>query len=299
LAVILVELNESFDIKSDIRDIIQLSEYERVIIYSSYLNEEQMRFLKEKGIGYIDNENHFYIPLHLISSDSFYSEEKKEQTRSSSVLNEFPIGYLFFKNHGLLDLTQAEIGELIGKSAATVNITLKSMEKENLIVKINDGYHLTNIETYFERWRFILSQYKTKKEYARFKTKLSNDELIDIASNELNDGLWALSGPRIDCIKRDGYLDNALEMSIFMETKSQKSLYKRLGLIPDNRGSVVLYPTRLDLRDRAQFAHDIIISAELMNSSDQRVKEAGEVRFKKYLNKAKKILNERHSGRNI
>jgi hypothetical protein len=299
LAVMLIEVDESFNLSKGIKDIIQLAEYERIIIHSTHFLKDQMDLLKEKGIGYIDNNGHYYIPLDLVSNESFHSEEKKEKVRSSSTLNEFPIGYLFFKNYGLLELTQAEIGNLIGKSAATVNLTLKNMEKENLIVKTDNGYHLANIETYFERWRFIISQFKVKKEYGRFSSKLDDIELKELCSNKLDESLWALSGPRVDCIKGDGYLDNAKEMSIFLETKSQKRLYKNLKLIPNNSGDIVLYPSLLDLRDSGQFAHDIVVSAELMNSSNSRIREAGENRLSKYLSKAKKVVDERYSGRSF
>src|SRR5690606_15085063 len=130
LAVMFIEVPESFNFNNGIKDIIALAEYERVIIYTTQLFDEEMKFLKENRIGYIDDQGHFYFPLEIMSSDSYESEEKRAITRSPSMLNEFPIGYLFFKSFGLLDQTQADIGEVIGKSAATVNLVLKRMEKE-------------------------------------------------------------------------------------------------------------------------------------------------------------------------
>lgn len=297
LAVMLIEVPESFNLKNEIRDLIQLAEYERVIIYTSHLLQDQMKALKESRIGYIDDHGHFYFPLDVVSSESYQSEEKREVARSSSTLNEFPIGFLFFKNSGLLDLTQAEIGELIGKSPATVNLVLKRMEKEGLIVKIEYGYHLANLETYFDRWRFIVSQFKTKKEFARYKTNLSDNQLREFLFDKLLEGKWALSGPRIESLLDDGYLEHAEEFSIFIEAKSQKGLMKDLKLIPSSKGEVTLYPSFIDLRDKGQFAHEIVICAELFNSNNPRIREAGERRFEKYLAHAKKVMNERFGNK--
>lgn len=299
LAIMLIEISESFNLKSEIRDLVQLAEYERVIIYTTHLLQDQMKTLKESRIGYIDRHGHFYLPLDVVSSESYQSEEKREIARSSSILNEFPIGFLFFKNFGLLDLTQAEIGELIGKSAATVNLVLKQMEKEGLVVKIEAGYHLANLENYFDRWRFIVSQFKTKNEFARYKTNLSDSELREFLFNRLSEAKWALSGARIESLLEDGYLEHAEEFSVFIETKSQKGLMKDLKLIPSPKGEVTLYPSFIDLRDKGQFAHEIVICAELFNSNNPRIREAGERRFEKYLTQAKKVLNERFGNKYI
>lgn len=299
LAIMLIEVPESFNFKNEIKDLIQLAEYERVIIYSSQLFHEDMKYLKENRIGYIDDYGHFYFPLDVISSESYQSEEKRAVARVSSTLNEFPLGYLFFKNYGLLELTQAEIAELIGKSPATVNIVLKRMEKEKLIVKIENGYHLANIENYFDRWRFIVSQFKTKNEYARFKTKLSDNEIIEFMNKKNSESKWALSGPKIESLMSDGYLEHAEEFSVFMEVKSQKGLYRDLKLIPSSKGEVTVYSSFVDLRDKGQFAHEIVICAELFNSNNPRIKEAGERRFAKYLEQAKKVMNERFGNKDF
>jgi len=294
LAVMLIEVPESFNFKDEIKDIIALAEYERVIVHTSQLFDEEMKYLKEKKIGYIDDLGHFYFPLEIMSSDSMDSEEQRSTiTRSPSALNEFPIGFLFFRNFGLLEQTQADIGELIGKSAATVNLVLKRMEKDKLIVKTDKGYHLANIENYFERWRFIISQYKSKFVYGRFKSLLSDEELKLLFNSHLPEGKWAISGPRVETLLDDGYLQEAKDLSIFIETKSQKGLYKDLKLVPSNNGEILLYPSTLDLREKGQIAHDIVISAELFNSNNPRIKEAGERRFEKYLVQAKKVMNER------
>lgn len=293
LAVMFIEVPETFNLENEIKDIVTLAEYERVIIYTAQLFDDEMKFLKEKRIGYIDDHGHFYFPLEIISRDSYESEEKRAVARSSSTLNEFPIGFLFFKNFGLLEQTQADIGELIGKSAATVNLVLKRMEKEKLIVKTDKGYHLASIENYFERWRFIISQYKAKSVYGQFKSQLSDDELKIFFKDRSSESKWALSGPRVETLLDDGYLQEAKDLSIFIETKSQKGLYKDLKLFPSSSGEITLYPSTLDLRDKGQVAHEIIISAELLNSNNPRIKEAGQRRFEKYLAQAKKVMNER------
>jgi hypothetical protein len=258
-----------------------------------------MNFLKENKIGYIDDNGHFYFPLEIISSDSYDSEEQRVVGRSSSMLNEFPIGFLFFKNYGLLELTQAEIGELIGKSSATVNIMLKRMVKEKLIVKIEKGYHLSNIENYFERWRFIISQYKAKTIYGRFKSQLVDNEFKSITNEKFSEGRWSLSGPKIETILEDGYLNEAKDLSIFIESKSQKGLYKDFKLIPSSTGEIALYPSPIDLREKGQMAHEIVISAELLSSNNPRIKEAGQRRFEKYLAQAKKVMNERFGNKHF
>jgi hypothetical protein len=293
LAVMFIEVPESFNFNNEIKDIIALAEHERVIIYTTQLFDNEMKFLKENRIGYVDDHGHFYFPLEIISTDSYESVEQRAVTRSPSTLNEFPIGFLFFKNFGLLEQTQADIGELIGKSAATVNLVLKRMEKEKLIVKTDKGYHLASIENYFERWRFIISQYKAKSVYGRFKSQLSDDELKDFFKEKSSEGKWALSGPRVETLLDDGYLQEAKDLSIFIDMKAQKGLYKDLKLIPSNSGEIALYPSILDLREKGQIAHEIIISAELLNSNNPRIKEAGQRRFEKYLAQAKKVMNER------
>ncbi len=295
LGVLLVEVNESFKILQEIKDLIQLAQYERVIIHTSHLLPEQMEGLKEEKIGFIDDYGHYFIPLEVVSSEAY----SKESTRSSSMLNEFPLGFLFFKNYGLLELTQAEIGNLIGKSPATINIVLKRMQSENLIVKIEQGYHLANIENYFDRWCFIVSQYKNRKAYGKYSSIISDKDLKELQFKKLPERKWALSGPRIECLLRDGHLEHAEEFSIFMEVKSQIGLMKDLKLIPSSIGEITLYPTFIDLCQEGHFAHEIVISAELINSNNPRIKEAGKKRFEKYLREAKKVINERFGGRSF
>jgi hypothetical protein len=292
-AVLFIEVPEIFNFNSEIKDIVTLAEYEKVIIHTAMLQSEEMSFLKEKRIGYIDDQGHFYFPLDIISNDLFEAKEHLDIKRSPSILNEFPIGFLFFKNFGLLEHTQAEIGKLINKSAATVNLVLKRMEKEQQIVKIDNGYHLANLENYFERWRFIISQYKAKSAYSRFQSELSDEELKSFLKEKQSEGKWSLSGARIEALLDDGYLQGAKDLSVFFEVESQKKIYKDLKLIPSAAGEVILYPSALDLREQGQMVHEILVSAELLSSNNSRVKEAGQKRFEKYLIKAKKVINER------
>jgi hypothetical protein len=299
LALMLIKFDESFNFSLEIKNLLSLAEYERVVIYSSRLLKTQMNELKEKKIGYIDDLGHFYIPLDLQSSDPTPSTLIKESRRSPSALNEFPIGYLFFKNFGLIDSTQAEIAELIGKSTATVNLVFKRMEKEKHIVKIEKGYHITNLENYFDRWRFILSQYKNSKEFPRFTSKLNDQELRQLQSEKISDEHWALSGPKAESLLEDGYLESASECSIFFEAKSEKRMMKYLKLIPNLKGEITTFPTILDVRNKGQFANDIVISAELINSNNPRLKEAGKRRFEKYIREANEVINERFGKRHF
>ncbi len=293
LSVLFIEVPRNLNVLEEFKDILRISEYERVIIYTSQFHDEEMKFLKEHRIGYIDHLGNFYFPLEIVSSDSAKSEELRSVIRSPSTLNEFPIGLLFFQNFGLLESTQADIGKQIGKSAATVNLVLKRMEREKLIVKIDKGYHLANIENYFERWRFITSQYKSKFEQGRFKSQLTDEELKILLKSHLTESKLAFSGPRVETLLEDGYLQEAKELSIFIEKKSQKALYKDLKLTPSSNGEIVLYSSTFDLREKGQFAHEILICAELFNSNNPRIKEAGQRRFEKYFAQAKKVMNER------
>lgn len=297
LSVMFIEVPESFNFNNEIKDIISLAEYERIIIYTTQLFNDEMKFLKDSRIGYFDDHGHFYFPLDIMSSDSHKSTKLQTVARSPSILNEFPIGSLIFKNFGLLDQTQADIGELIGKSGATVNLVLKRMEKEKLIIKTDMGYHLANIENYFERWRFIISQYKTKSVYGRFKSQLSDVEFKKFFEEKLLDGKWALSGPKVEAFLEDGHLQEAKDLSVFISPESQKKIYKDLKLIPSNSGDVVLYTSTLDLREKGQIAHEMLISAELLNSNNPRIKEAGQIRFEKYLVHAKRVMNERFGNK--
>jgi hypothetical protein len=293
LSVMFIEVSKTFNFLEEFKDILGLSEYERVIIYTSQLLDEEKKFLKEHRIGYIDYLGNFYFPLDIVSGDSAKTEELRIVARSPSALNEFPIGFLFFQNFGLLEITQADIGKQIGKSAATVNLVLKRMEREKLIVKTDKGYHLANIENYFERWRFITSQYKSKFEHGRFKSQLSDEEFKMLLKSHLSESKWAFSGPRVETLLGDGYLQEAKELSIFIEMKSQKALFKDLKLVPSNTGEIVVYSSTFDLREKGQVAHEILICAELFNSNNPRIKEAGQRRFEKYFVQAKKVMNER------
>lgn len=299
IAFMFIDLRASSIKAQEMQDLYDLSEYERIIIYSSHLLNAQMKELRNKKIGYIDEHENFYIPLDVVSSNIKFSNENTAPTRSSSTLNEFPIGYLFLKNYGLLALTQADIGKQLDKSPATVNLVLKRMEREKLIVKTDRGYHLTNLENYFDRWRFVLSQYKARKEYARYVTKLNDSELKKLLFEKIQEEKWALSGPKVESLLGDGYLEAALDLSIFVDTKSQNAMMKKLKLIPDPKGEITVYPTTLDFRDKGQLAHDIVSCAELINSNNPRVKEAGVRRFEFYIQEAKKVMNERFGNRSF
>lgn len=298
LAVTIIEIPELFNLDQELKDVLSLAEIERVIVLSPYLLEEDMKFLKDHKIGYIDNSGHIYLPLEIsLNNWSEFTQQSKDlESKSPSILNEFHIGFLFFRNYGILSQTQAELSEIIHKSKATVNITLKRMEKENLVVRTKQGYQLSSLESYFDRWRFIVAQYKLRTEYGRFKSLLEEEEMKDLLRIYSTENLWAISGSGAETFLDDGYLEGAKDMSIFVEKTSQKSLYKNLKLIPNNTGHIVMYPTNVDLRENGQFAHEILISAELLNSTNPRIKEAGERRLAKYLEKAKRVMNERISN---
>ncbi len=298
LSFLFVELYDS-SFNKNFKAIVHLSEYERVIAYSSSFSVKQINKLRSSGVGFFDDNGNYYIPMEVTSESNTPSYRKADNVRSSSFQNEFYLGFIFLKNYGLLDAPQVDIAAMLGKSTATVNVALKKMESEALIVKTERGYHLSNVENYFDRWRVLFSQFKVKNELGKFKSMISSDELKSLSVDVLNDSYWALSGPRIESLLDSGYLNNANEISIFMETKGQKALYRNLKLVPKSDGDVTLYSSQIDLRGAGQFAHEVIICAELLNSNNPRVKEAGKLIFDKYLSKTKQVKNERFGRKNI
>jgi DNA-binding Lrp family transcriptional regulator len=226
LAITLVELPDSSSLTDELEDLEHLSEIERVIILTPHLLQDQMNELRARGIGYIDESGNYSIPIEIVSNYRAL-EYKNKSNRASSILNEFLIGFLFFKNFGLLEKTQLEVAELIGKSPTTVNFVLKKMEAEGFIVKTERGYHLTNIENYFERWKYILSEYKAKNRIGKYRHKAF---LPREGEKKWN---FSLSGPFADTLNSSGYLAQAEELTVFVETKNTLEVVKDLKLIPE------------------------------------------------------------------
>ncbi len=286
--------------KDDFEDIVFISRYEKILIYKSEINHEEEFRLKQNRIGYIDDSGKVFLPLDIDMDgrDSVY-ENYKKPTRFTGLEGEFLVSFLLLKNYGLLEATQSEIGKLIGKSASTVNLILKKMEEDKFVIKTEKGYALGNVEFYLDRFKFLLSEYKSKHYYASYETSISDNELQEKIYSYRENSKWAVSGPRIDSIIEGGYLNNAKEFSIYIEIKSQTGLMSDLKLIPSNRGRIKLYSTDISLADNAHVAHEIIQSMDLLSHNDSRINEAGHYKLKKYLEKYKVAQFERFNIKNF
>ena len=71
LALMLIEVPESLHLKNEIKDIVILAEYERVIIYTSLLHHDEMNFLKENRSVHC----HQCIQFYFLSKNSFHHNE--------------------------------------------------------------------------------------------------------------------------------------------------------------------------------------------------------------------------------
>jgi hypothetical protein len=280
-----------------VRYIKEYAEFESIILVSNFLSHEVVSDLKEKRIGFIDRFNNVYIPIEFVS----FGGEKKI-SRSTSELNEFLIGYLFFKKNGFLQLTQEEIGNKIKKSATTVNFLLKKMEQEEEILKFGTNkYAIKNIRKFFDDWRFLLKKFQSKN----FKSRYSHPE------NESNYSLMnyhmfhpelikdvAFGGPLTDTL-RNGYLRNAQSFNLYCTEQSFGTVIEQFHLKPDPNGNIFIYESPIPLNDKDGFVHEAMLCAELLNDDDSRVREAGEERFGKLLSKLNTEDYERYYEKNL
>ena len=275
----------------------EYAEFENIVIVSNFLSQDLTLELKEKKIGYMDRFNNIYLPVTLMS----FSSEKKI-LRSTSDLNEFLLGYLFFKNNGFLQLTQEDIGSKIKKSATTVNFLLRKMEQEEKIIKFGSNkYAIKNVRSFFDDWRFLLKKFHNKNLKGRYfhPGKESSKSLVDYHSfrpdfvKEVSFG-----GAVIDEMK-DGYIRNARSLNIYCPADSFSNVVEQLRLRPDPKGEISIYESPISLADKDGFVHDSLLCAELLNDDNPRIREAGEERLAKLLNKLNSEDYEKYYEKNL
>lgn len=299
-----------FDLNNFLEEIFKIAQLERIILHLEKITPELKSILRHKKIGFIDAHGSYYLPLELTSSDTIILNDKKNrliirEDRTSSMINEFLVGYIFFKNHGVLEKSQMEIGKEINKSAATINFILKNMENERFIAKYTaNKYILINPQGFFDKWRMLLNNFQSKfffgkfsfpvdshnfsnvNNYYKFKEANSNNALANFSLKyfiELYRSNVSFGGGFIDTAK-EGYLQNSNQLNVYI-ANAKESIFQSPGLVSNKEGEITLYTSPIDLGCENNFVHDSLLCAELINNSNPRLKEAGEIRLKNLMKK--------------
>lgn len=296
LSYVAIEADESQILDEKILGFIQeYAEFENVLLISNYMSADLIDVLQKKKIGYLDRFNNLYLPFEFIVSGS----EKKVQ-RSTSELNEFLVGYLFFQHNGFLQMTQDEIGKKINKSATTVNFLLKKMEQEEDVIKFGlNGYAIKNPRSFFDRWRHLLRKFQSKNLKGQYSGAEPTKRLIDTYLFR-PDSLKEVSfgGPLVDEL-RDGYIVNANTVNVYTPVEYFSKVIEQLNLKPDSKGEIVIYESPMSLMDKDGFVHESLLCAELLNENHPRIREAGEERLEKFLKKLNGENYERYYEKNF
>ncbi len=274
-----------------LRFIKEYSEFEHVVVVLNYISTIMIAEFQKNRIGYLDKFNNLYIPLDLVVTNL----EKKVQ-RSTSELNEFLIGYLFFQHNGFVRMTQEDIGKWINKSASTVNFLLKKMEQEEEIVKFGlNGYALKNTRLFFDKWRHLLKKFQNKNLRGQYSSLDVTEKIIqNYSSMEKKWKDICFGGPAIDVLK-NGYLRNVQSLNIYVSEEYFSEVIERLHLKPDTKGEITIYQSSVGLcENRNGFVHDSLLCAELLNDKNPRIREAGEERVERFLEKLSRENYERY-----
>ena len=286
-----------------LEEIKRLSLFDRVVVLLGHSNEKLRGELKENRIGYIDREENFYLPLDIsASSEKELVKVSTREERSTSLVNEFYLGYLFYKSDGFIEKTQSELGKEIKRSASTVNFILKNLEEEEILIKVESNkYAIGNLGRYFDRWKMLVDNFQKKNLVGRFSFKSEKDssEIAEAIKHycKINPTV-AFGGPFVD-FKFGGFLNNAHAINIYMDEFFVPELLGNLRLQPDPNGEVSVYHTQVNLSFRDGIVHDSLLAAELLINKDPRINEAGEMRLSKFLKEASKRNYERTSQKDF
>ncbi|OAV63588.1 hypothetical protein Barb6XT_03109 [Bacteroidales bacterium Barb6XT] len=245
------------------------------LVVTNYITSDAVEDFKEKEINYLDSAGNCFIKngLLFISVSGQKVHRNKQKTNQAKAFQEAGIKLLFrlLSNPENLQLSYRELAELAGVSIGSVSNIMSELENQHYILKTKKRRILKNKPELLERWTIAYHDVlrpRLFKKQMRFVKQLSLDELLTLEDTVL----W---GGEPGAAILTNYLFP--EKFALYTTERWQDLGPRIGLVPDNNGSVEVLQQFWEKKDDKKTVPPLLIYADLMGSGYSRNIETAKI----------------------
>ena len=258
--------------------------HEDYLLLANIIAKPLRQKLRELKINFIDGCGNASINIGdvHIQIDGLKGDRVSDKIRTFRPSHLKLIWFLMQKPEGL-NKPYREIAHETGVSLDTISKTLKTLEKQNFIVRLNNAQLLlTNKTTLMEKWLMGFEDAlkpKLKTGTYRFSDPKMKNEWQNIHLEEYKI-LW---GGEPGAAKLTQYL--IPEIFTIYTNLSEIELLKQYHMVPDSKGNIDVYHLffKPEIFATGDLVPPLLIYADLQSSGEERNKETAKLIFEKYI----------------
>ncbi|BAZ17244.1 hypothetical protein NIES4071_91220 [Calothrix sp. NIES-4071] len=263
----------------------------KLILITRYLSDTTIEQLLNENIEFIDSLGNIYID----SSAAYIFVRGKHRLNVKPLSHKqitpisFKIIYSLLKNPEILTLPLQELADNTGTTLSSITNTLENLYKLGYIMRQpRGGYRIANYIKLFERWEIGYVETLRPKLLIETFTYTKENKFSEFAENIINlaSANNILIGGELGAALTTSYL---LPQSATLHvTGNHHLIAAKLQLKPDAKGAIT-FLTQFGKQNYgasiqgACVADPLLIHAELMTESDDRLEETAELIFTKYI----------------
>lgn len=263
----------------------------KLILITRYLSDSIIEQLLHENIEFIDSLGNIYID----SSAAYIIIRGKRPVKVKPLSQgqitplSFKVMYNLLKNPEILALPLKELADATETTLVAITNTLKNLYKLGYIMRQpGGGYRIANYMKLFERWEIGYIEILRPKLLIENFTFTKEDKFSELAENIINlassDNF--LIGGELGAALATSYL---LPQSATLHvTNNYHLIAAKLKLKPDKKGTIT-FLTQFGKQNYGAYhqgtyiADPLLIHAELMTESDDRLEETAGLIFAKYI----------------
>lgn len=261
------------------------------ILITRYLSDSTIEKLLDENIEFIDSFGNIY--LDCLAAYIIVRGKHRSKIKSLSQKQITPISlkiiYSLLKNPEILTLPLEELASAASTTLGTIGSTLENLYKLGYIMRQpKGGYRIANYLKLFERWEIGYIETLRPKLLIENFTPIEKYKFSEFAENIINlastDNF--LIGGELGATLATSYL---LPQSATLHVSDNHHLIAvKLKLKPDPKGAITFLAqfgkqNYGNYSQGAYIADPLLLHAELMTESDERLQETAELIFTKYI----------------
>lgn len=263
----------------------------KLVLITRYLSDSTIEQLLNENIEFIDSLGNIYLdsPAAYIFIRGKHRSKIKSLSQKQITPTSLKVIYNLLKNPGILTFPFEELADTTGTTLGTITNTLENLYKLGYIMRQpGGGYRIANYIRLFERWEIGYVETLRPKLLIETFTSTEKHKFSELADNILN---LASS----DNFLIGGELGAALATSYLLPQRAtlhvsdnHHLIADKLKLKPDPKGTITFLAQFGKQNDGnysqgVYIADPLLIHAELMTESDDRLEETAGLIFAKYI----------------
>lgn len=263
----------------------------KLILITSYLSDSTIEQLLNEKIEFIDSLGNIYIDntSYFILIRGKHRQKVKPSSQKQITPISFKVIYNLLKNPEILTLPLKELADAAETTLVAVTNTLDKLYKLGYIMRQpRGGYRIGNYLKLFERWEIGYMETLRPKLFIETFSYTKEQKFSEFAENIINlaDADNFLIGGELGAALATSYL---LPQSATLHvTDNHHLIAAKLQLKPDPKGTITFLKQfskqNYGIYNQGTYIADpLLIHAELMIESDDRLEETAELIFAKYI----------------